>query len=318
MCGCPGGETDCTGTCVNLSGNDSSNCGACGHSCFAGACVTGSCQAFLVAQPPTTSSINAIATDGTNILWIDYGLMKLQQIAASGGSIITLDTTANEPPLTIGGGRALYIGGNGISLATLGMANSGMGIDHAFTNWAITNPAGNRYWKEHVQTPNDQVSDCPFGGGSCLANAGWNYTTSPLEDPVADNTNMFMVAGKSIYFESIGSGTWTAFETRSVTPANLAVAGNYVYWSEGVVVYRASEAAGGTPSSAGTISTIFATDGTNLYFPDSAGTHLLSAPANGTGAASQLTPITGCSKLAVAGKLLIWLNGATIYGLSLP
>ena len=45
VCGCPLGDTSCTGACVNVT-SDSNNCGACGNSCSTGqVCRSGSCQA---------------------------------------------------------------------------------------------------------------------------------------------------------------------------------------------------------------------------------------------------------------------------------
>jgi hypothetical protein len=320
--GCPGGEQSCGGTCVNLSGNDANNCGACGHSCFGGACVTGTCQAFLVVQPPTTSAVAYIGTDGANVIWHDYNLSKLQQISAAGGSIITLDATATEG-YALGGGKVLFLGGQGLMFATIGVANSGTKLTTAISSLATMNPGGTRYWKEQVLPPNDQISDCPIGGGSCVAYAGFNYTTSPIYNLVADNSYMFLCAAKTIYMEAIGSGNWIQFENRNLYINQVATDGTYVYWNEGVynmpgTVYRASEQLLGTPQHVADGIALFATDGTNIYYPDSSATHMLSAPADGSGAAIPLTPIAGCSRLAVAGKLLIWLNAATIYGLALP
>src|SRR5262249_40102342 len=43
---CSSGQTDCgNGSCVNLMGNDSQNCGACGNKCGAGSsCQNGTCS----------------------------------------------------------------------------------------------------------------------------------------------------------------------------------------------------------------------------------------------------------------------------------
>jgi hypothetical protein len=223
----------------------------------------------------------------------------------------------------LGGGKVLFVGGQGLMLATIGVANSGTKLDTVFSAYATMNPAGTRYWKEHALPPNDQISDCPIGGGGCLAYAGWNYTTQPISNLVADNSYMFMTASDIIYAEAIGSGTWFPFENRSVGIKQMATDGTYLYWNEGVynmpgTVYRASENLGGTPQPVADGIPFFATDGTNIYYPDASATHMLSSPADGSGASIPLTPIAGCSKLAVAGKLLIWLNAATIYGLALP
>ncbi len=56
-CSCPGGLSDCNGSCVDLSG-DLNNCGACGNPCGAGAvCSSGSC----ISVPTCLASGNARA-----------------------------------------------------------------------------------------------------------------------------------------------------------------------------------------------------------------------------------------------------------------
>ena len=43
-CGCAAGQTDCSGTCINVMGTDVNNCGGCGMACTAGqSCAAGVC-----------------------------------------------------------------------------------------------------------------------------------------------------------------------------------------------------------------------------------------------------------------------------------
>jgi hypothetical protein len=62
----------------------------------------------------------------------------------------------------------------------------------------------------------------------------------------------------------------------------------------------------------------FATDGAKVYYSD--GQHIWSVAAGGGGAATQLATsnAAGIGQMAVSGKLLVWTNGATIWGLVLP
>ena len=86
---CTGGTTKCSGACVNLQG-DGGNCGSCGHSCLGGACTSATCLPYVLAQPPVSSTVLSIASDGTNLLWVDSGKSGVYQIPVAGGAIVTL------------------------------------------------------------------------------------------------------------------------------------------------------------------------------------------------------------------------------------
>ncbi len=44
ICKCPTGQSDCSGTCIDVNGSDKNNCGSCGHKCAGPAtCVSGTC-----------------------------------------------------------------------------------------------------------------------------------------------------------------------------------------------------------------------------------------------------------------------------------
>src|SRR5262245_47307727 len=60
---CAGGETACTGVCVDLD-KDPKNCGACGHDCYGSECQAALCQPVKLAagQGPWF-----VAVDATNV-----------------------------------------------------------------------------------------------------------------------------------------------------------------------------------------------------------------------------------------------------------
>jgi len=60
-CACPGGQTNCSGNCLNLQ-TDSANCGACGNACPNGqACVGGVCECATTLCVTVTGSICCLA-----------------------------------------------------------------------------------------------------------------------------------------------------------------------------------------------------------------------------------------------------------------
>jgi hypothetical protein len=293
------------------------------------------CQPFVIAQPPVTTSVGLIATDGTNVLWRDTaGGNELEQIVVATGTVITLDSGGvGSTFLSLGGGRAIYFGpehGTGLAMATLGSANSGTFVQTMYGTWAMLNPAGTRFiWNTDTASggTSEGISDCPVGSSTCAHYSFSGKTGS--SSPIADNTYAFVIWNNQIFKESVGSGAWTSIETPSNGPAQLAVDGTYLYWI-GVTmitgpnqvignVYRTPEASPGTPQLVTTGVSLFATDGASVYFPDGTATHMQAVSVGG-GAATQLFPITGCSHIALAGTLLVWLNGTTntIYGAVLP
>jgi hypothetical protein len=339
MCGCPSGDQNCSGKCADLT-SDPKNCGSCGHSCLGGTCSGSVCQPWVIAQPPSTSTVEAMLTDGTNVVWLDAGLGKLLQMAAAGGSVIPLDTgtetaTSGWPTnlLSLGGGRALYFGsehGGGLALATLGSASSGTYVQTLYGTWGMLNQAGTRYMTNTTANAGkENMIDCPVGGGTCASFVFPTTSANPSSDPFSDNTYAFVIWNNQIFREPVGTGAWTSIETPPNGPAQLASDGTYLYWI-GVTmvtgpnqvignVYRTPEASPGTPQLVTTGVSLFATDGASVYFPDGTATHMQSVSVGG-GSATQLFPITGCSRMALAGTLLVWLNGTTntIYGAVLP
>lgn len=61
---------DASVSCAKDTQSDPDNCGACGHSCFGGACKAGQCQAIELAA--VTSEIDQIAFDGDDIYFNDF------------------------------------------------------------------------------------------------------------------------------------------------------------------------------------------------------------------------------------------------------
>ncbi len=139
--------TQCGGSCIDPQ-SDTSNCGRCGHSCVAGACVAGQCQSWIV----TNASVNHagllvvragtvghvdIVTDGTNVVWIDaqQGVLQVSATAGQSAPVVNLwpmqaSTSTSADGLATANGVVVWTMTdtvNGVSLwkATVGQPMSG-------------------------------------------------------------------------------------------------------------------------------------------------------------------------------------------------
>src|SRR5215467_10227089 len=79
------GSDACAG--VYLS-SDPKNCGACGHDCLGGTCVTGICQPVIIANGVT--DLEGLAIDAANVYWTDAiggGVFSCPLAGCTGGPI---------------------------------------------------------------------------------------------------------------------------------------------------------------------------------------------------------------------------------------
>jgi len=127
--------THCGNACVPVQ-TDGSNCGRCGHSCVAGACVAGQCQSWVVTNTPAQQAglgvVRAgtyghidMATDGTNVVWVDptQGILQVSATAGPSATVVNLapmqrSTTASPANLAMAGGLVVwtvYDANNGVS-----------------------------------------------------------------------------------------------------------------------------------------------------------------------------------------------------------
>jgi hypothetical protein len=280
------------------------------------------CQPWIFAQAPVTSTPTAVATDGSNVIWADTGLGKVEQLAVSGGGAIALATSGVGSILSLNSSKVLYGTGNSLGVASVGSANSGttLGSLPAPTVYAAAlGGGGSRYiMSGSIGTTN--VWDCPVGGGTC----GSASTTTAVSSLVADNSYAFYIDVNHVFQESLGSGTFTSVVTHSPAPVSLALDGNFFYFivpgasGHPSALDRLLES---TPTSIQSVTSSvvapYVSDGTNVYFPSGAGTEIQFAPAAGGGSPTNLAPTPSCSAIAVGGKLLVWISGSNIYALAL-
>ena len=113
MCGCPSGETNCSGTCTNTQASDAANCGTCGHGCLGGTCSGGVCQRWTVANASFTATPVNLAVDATNLYWTDDGLNGVMQVSASQAgatpiNLTTLGTTVSFLGIAVTGSTLVF------------------------------------------------------------------------------------------------------------------------------------------------------------------------------------------------------------------
>jgi hypothetical protein len=128
---------------ANLT-TSASSCGACGHTCYLGAC-NGTCQPWKVVDAPNTSVPALLATDGTYVVWLDTGLTSIRQAKFDKTGILTLSTDATafasadqpiEAPISMGGGIVVVATSGGVYEAVVNTANT------KSTRLAFNTPAG--------------------------------------------------------------------------------------------------------------------------------------------------------------------------------
>jgi hypothetical protein len=202
---CSANLTHCGNACVSVQ-TDSNNCGRCGHGCLAGACVSGQCQSWLVAN---TSAANAglfvpragrfasnpggygwsqMLTDGTNLVWIDVQQGILEVSAKAG------------PSSPIGNLSPLH-GANPVSPANLAMANG-------VVVWTVSDASsGVALWA---------ASEGQYPSGAMVASLGPNSVGDLPSGLALDST-----AANAYFIDSVNS-TGTSPQSPGLYKCNLA------------------------------------------------------------------------------------------------
>jgi hypothetical protein len=258
---CAVSYTQCARDCVDLQ-SDPKNCGSCGHDCVGGACSTGQCQPWVIAQTTQGDYIpwgpagarGLIVSDGVNAVWFDENSGIYQAPISGAGPTTILASMPSQKPI---GGLAIanhviawtMDGANGtilVGTAIEGMANSGAVTASTQPAMGVTKSQGlaldatgtNAYflWETPSLAVPATLQKCSLPNGSCTAEANTQLSASTMVP------NDVAISGTNIFWTDSANGTvWHADYTRNIlseafatgqpAPYLLAVDSQYVYWA---------------------------------------------------------------------------------------
>jgi hypothetical protein len=227
--GCTGGTVICGGRCVNET-NDWHNCGACGHDCLGGQCVSSTCQPLIYASSTDPYDI-VIVND--MLYWVDQAnTVWTCPASAPSCSPTALAGGQNQPTrITYDGSSCLFWtnnAGGSASNGSIGAHQLGPSLCPTKTGLGapqgIAADANYLFWTE---TANNQVTRLNRSGGATSVNA----VTQPAG---------VAILGSAVYWADDGQArvqtspesTWApALVVGSQnTPWAFSVTAPFVYW----------------------------------------------------------------------------------------
>ncbi len=278
---------DAADSSCSFSDTNPLNCGRCGHSCCGSTCVGGVCQPSIISQG---SSPGVPAVDPSYIYWPDA------QNTADGGIM-----------------RAPKDGGAAVAL-TPGQNNP----------FAVAVDSTSVYWVTYSNNPPSYggVFSAPVGGGAVV----------PLVPTGESWANAILVNGAGIFWDDYASNqirtagldgsapTTLAGSAVGVdTPQQMAIDGQYVYWSNrfAFTIQKAPLGGGGLVNLAtGQDPVAVAVNSVNVYWANYSTGTIQKAPLAG-GAASVVATSGGDGAWSIAtdGTNVYWgVKGATTDG----
>jgi hypothetical protein len=251
-CGCTAATKSCSGACVNET-NDSANCGACAHKCVVGTCAGSSCPAWSVAPAngTKTSSPRPLASDGTNVVWLD-GSGNVLEAPVGGGTPVTLSTSATSTAQCIGMANGvvawtgyvtgtmtiygiIYTAVEGVpgSQSNLAATNeSDPNATFAVSGLALTSTGGGAYFINDAAQGN--VEACTIGGIAPTCTPGVSASGGLRTDDILINGSMLFWTGfgsGSVFEETLGSSSVVTVASSETGPFLIAADSTYVYWA---------------------------------------------------------------------------------------
>jgi hypothetical protein len=348
-CKCAGGFTSCNNSCVNES-SDNGNCGVCSHNCVhPNSCSSGSCQQWILAHTGgTTGFTHVLASDGTNLVWLD-GSGVVEQVPLAGGTPITLGPiksgyTASSIAVAAGvvawtgwispSSTNPFGGAGAVFTAVEGTANSGGTFAVATDNDSAAVGADGIGLKSNGTTAyylntggQSNVEGCTLVGlsGTCSNIGAYGAGEFP-DDLIVNGSTIFWTsyAGGTVSSQAIGSSAVNSIATGEGGPILLAADGTYVYWANTTTVggntsfavdrnpQVSPNPAGSTnvlPSTSGTVMSL-ATDGKYLYYAGTMGGAGIGYVPVGGGSGTPLVTTTGggVPTVIAVGGAIYWAN----------
>ncbi|HEY3816159.1 MAG TPA: hypothetical protein VGL81_03255 [Polyangiaceae bacterium] len=346
------GLTNCGNSCTNVQ-TDSKNCGACGTDCLAGTCSNSQCQPWIVGTAtdgaifaPGGGIASYLATDGTNVVWLDQGQGVLE-VPITGGTPIPLAATGSTSGtfegLAMAGGEvvwttsapALQVASEGVARSQSPAQSLGAGTPQGLS---LNGGATIAYYMFQT-TGSASLNYCNLGSTVSCSTLVPNLavsSTSVTGNDVAYSPLGYLFSTDSTHgtvsrFAIANSGLSSAATGQSL-PFRLALDSTYVYWATSDAIngdFTIARTPQASPSSAQTVvsgsGTLrgMATDGTFVYY-SAGGTAVSFAPVDGSAAPSTLpTAPAGAGTIlavAVAGGAVVWFDASndTIYGIRAP
>ncbi len=195
VCVCPDNKVTCGSSCVDAQ-NDAKNCGGCGHDCLGASCTAGFCPAepivIGVDQP------YSIALDATHIYWTSAGA----------------ENKVRRRPLAMSGTEDLATGQNLPRELAIDLANNQL------------------FWSNYGQTTDAQVMALTIGSGPAAGLVSnekkgvWGLAM------LNDNVYFANQLEGTISRESVSTPAGPqVLALQQATPWDVAVDGQYVYWT---------------------------------------------------------------------------------------
>lgn len=280
----PQGYADCNGTCFDLL-VDINNCGACGKICDAGApCNAGACGVVPVEVASGQAAPFAIAVDGTNVYWANYGTSAnnyadgaIMQMPLAGGNPVQLASTFERPTsIALDASYVYWIEYSHIKRVPIGGGATDILLNELmvlFSNspatYRMAKDGTTLYWSNDKM---QEIRSMPLGGGP--VSTVTTGTSGGTWSVAVNSTNVFWTDAASFpsTLRSAPKGGGAAVDlvsSSSVDPyANLAADDSYVYrtYHNGGVI--CTPLAGNLPYSGniGGAGNAIALDGPTLYW----------------------------------------------------
>jgi len=282
---CMPGYLDCDNdaSCETDPASDPQNCGACGHSCLGGDCVSGTCQPFPIAMG--IAAPQAIAVFQTE-LFIGTGNGEVLHLPTSGGGMIMPLFQVNGPVASIAVTSLGVFVTDGTRVSAISPTGNLM-WNSAGTN-GIDNVAANDQFVAWTSTNKGEVrSSGAMGGSNKTISLGEQGPTSVvLQGTDVFWTNLF--SSEIRMGSTLGAPPTTVF-ANTPNPDHLIGDATALYWLGGDTIYSA--APGGMPTplgSTGSDMRALVLDATRLYWTLANQGEVWSMPKDGSSAPEML------------------------------